>query len=119
MIHLPLEMRECLVEHLQGVMEIEIDEGDNEELVEAILEAIAAAADDSDVSQAEDIVALLETSGDLDASLGELVSEQLQRAFDTGLTAEELVSYMEKLCEIEWSEPDDDDDDDDEEEEPF
>jgi hypothetical protein len=105
MIHLPDEMRDILVEQLDDFLESNDEaDADLEDLASGVVEVIQSAAAEIDYRQAEDIAALLESSGDLDTSLSDILSEQFDRAYADGMTGEELVSFLEKACEIEWDE---------------
>ena len=106
MIDLPQEMRALLVEQLDEILEAAAGSLDPESLAQEIVDHIQAAGDECEVEAAEDIVAALETSGDLDASLSELLTEQLEQEDLDDLTGEDLVTMVEKVCEIEWSDED-------------
>jgi hypothetical protein len=113
MIQLPQDMRDMLVERIDERIETGDVVEEIEDFIAGILEILPLVAEDCDVDGAEDLVAALESSGDLDISLAECLQEQYERNLDDGMSGEEIVSFVEKLCEIEWSEPDDPHDPDD------
>ncbi|MBN1337017.1 MAG: hypothetical protein JXB39_13750 [Deltaproteobacteria bacterium] len=106
MIDLPQEMRDLLVEQLDEYIEGAAGSLEPESLAQEIVDRIQGVGEDCEVEAVEDIVAALETSGDLDASLMELLTEQLEQEDLEDLTGEDLVAMVEKVCEIEWSDED-------------
>ena len=66
---------------------------------------------------ADEIILKLESSGELEAGLSEDLEEEFESNDEFEFTGEEVVSLLEKLCDLEWAAGDDDeideDDDDD------
>src|SRR5690349_6328774 len=65
----------------------------------------------------DDVLASLEEEAALDGSLSETLDEEMSSNDEFEYTGEEIISLLERLCEIEWVESEDDEGDDDEEEE--
>ena len=102
MIDLPQEMRDMLVEQLDEYFEGLEEEMDPEEIASYVVDLLQEAAQECEVEQADDIVGLLESSGDLEASLLDMLSEHLENQDLDLISADEVVGVVEKLCEIEW-----------------
>ena len=64
-------------------------------------------AEEYGLEQAEDIVGFLESSGDLEAPLLELLTEALEGEELDLVDAEDVVGQLEKICDIEWTDEDD------------
>lgn len=111
MISLPHDMRDSLVEHLDEWFEAQSGAPDAEAVAAYVIELLGTAADELKVDDADEIVLKLETSGELDASLQELLEEELESNEELELTGEEIVSMIEKVCDIEWTSKDDEDED--------
>ncbi len=102
MLELPGSMRALLVEHLEEYCENLDDTSDTDAIAEAIVEVIEATGQEATGVDAEEIVSQLEASGELDATLIEVLDDVFSRNPDFDYTAEEIVGLLEKLCEIEW-----------------
>lgn len=107
MIDLPQEMRDMLVEQLDEYLEGIEDEVDPEDLAQYVVDSVCEAAQESEVEQADDIIGLLENSGDLDASLLDMLTEQFEQHDLESIVAEDILGTLEKICEIEWGDEDD------------
>jgi hypothetical protein len=106
MIELPQKMREGLVEQIESYIESN-GGGDPEALAEYAVTVIQSAAEEHQVADGTDIISQLEASGELEGGLDEVLQEAVENAGDVELTAEEVISIIERLCEIEWVTPDD------------
>ena len=73
-----------------------------------MIELLGSAAEELKVDDADEIVLKLETSGELEASLQELLEEEFERDDELEFTGEEIVSLIEKVCDVEWTTKDDD-----------
>lgn len=107
MISLPHELRDTLVEHLDDWFEAQASTPDAEVVAAYVIELIGAMADELKIDDADEIVLKLETSGELEASLQELLEEELETNEELEYTGEEIVSTLEKACEVEWASKDD------------
>ena len=114
MLELPHEMRDQLVEHLDEYASNLSDTSDVEAIAQRICAFIELAAVEAHIDDASDILANLEASGELDATLVEVLEEQLGDEEDLALTGEDFVTIIEKLCEIDWVMGDDDEEGEDE-----
>ena len=112
MVELPQEMRELLVERLDDFISELTDTSDTESIAQSIVHAIEAIADQVEYEKAEEVISRLEASGELEGSLGEVLEEHLSAEDEFDFTGEDLVSLIEKICEIEWADLEEDDDDD-------
>jgi hypothetical protein len=114
MMQLPHEMRDTLVEQLDDYLEGLSGSPDAETVASFVLELIGTVADELKVADADEIVLKMESSGELDASLLELLEEEFEGDEEFEYSGDEILGLIEKVCEIEWTTKDDDDDDDDE-----
>lgn len=112
MVELPQEMRELLVERLDDFISELTDTSDTESIAQSIVHAIEAAADQVEYEKADEVISRLEASGELEGSLVEVLEEHLSAEDEFDFTGEELVTVIEKICEIEWADMEDDEDDD-------
>ena len=120
MIQLPHEMRDTVVEQLDEYLEAQTGTPDGETVAAYVIELLGSAAEELKIDDADEIVLKLETSGELEASLQELLEEEFERDDELAFTGEEIVSLIEKVCDVEWTTADDDDadEDDDDEDDP-
>ena len=102
MIELPQEMRDILAEQLEEFLEESLDGLDAETLVQSMLDLLQEVTEEYGLEQADDIIGYLENSGDLDAPLLDVLIEDLENEDLLQLDAEELLTTLEKMCEIEW-----------------
>lgn len=115
-MQLDSEFRETLVDELETMLEAYGDTPDHEAIANFIIEHLELYADEYGV---DDIVVALEADGALDAPLRDVLEDELSSNDELEITGEEVVSLLERLCSIEWSDDVDNDDgdgDDDEEE---
>ena len=119
-MQLPNSMRDHIVDDLDEYLEAVSASPDTEAISAYVIELLETYAEDAGI---DDIVAALEEETALDGSLVETLEEEMSSNDEFEYTGEEIVSLVERLCEIEWIEgeeedaDDDDDDTDDEEEE--
>jgi hypothetical protein len=121
---LPIDVRESLVEGLDDFLEAFATSPDAEAVAAFVVEQLEAFADDAGI---DDIIAGLEESGGIETTLLETLEGELSSNDELEFTGEEVVSLLEKACDIEWEDDlsddledddlDDEDDDEDEEEE--
>jgi hypothetical protein len=108
MLELPAGMRELLIEQLDEYCENMDDTSDTDAIAEAVVELVESVAQEVSGVDAEEIISKLETSGELDASLVEVLEEHFAKSASLEFSGEDIVTMLEKICEIEWSDPDDD-----------
>ncbi|MBM4391994.1 MAG: hypothetical protein FJ090_12805 [Deltaproteobacteria bacterium] len=120
MMQLPHEMRDTLVETLDEYLEAQTGNPEPESVAAYVVELLCTVADEMKLDDADEIVLRLESSGELDASLVEMLEEEFESNEDFEYTGEEIVSLVEKVCDVEWTTKDDDEevDDDDEDDDP-
>jgi hypothetical protein len=115
MIQLPNEMRQTLIEQMDEYIDSLPGTPDAETVAEAVLEIIETVAEEMKVDEAEDIIAKLETSGELEATLLEVLENEFDGDEDFDFTGTDIVRMLEKVCDVEWSATDDSDDEDEDE----
>lgn len=103
MIDLPQEMRDLLVEQLDEYIEGATGSVEPDTLAQHVVDLLQTVADEVELEMSEDLVAALETSGDLDAPLVDLLSDQIEGDDLEEVSGEDLVVMLEKLCDVEWS----------------
>jgi len=113
------EFRETLVDELDELLEAYGNTPDPEPVVDFLIEQIELYADEYGV---DDILIKLEESGELEAPFKEVLESEMSSNDEFEYTGEEIVSLLERLCNIEWDDVDVDDvdefeEDDDEAEE--
>lgn len=119
MMQLPHELRDTVVEQLDEYLESQNGTPDAEAVAAFVVELLGTAAEDLKIGDADEIVLKLETSGELDASLLEMLEEHLESSEDMEMTAEEILGLIEKVCDVEWTTKDEDDvEEDDDEDDP-
>ena len=113
-MELPLNIRDSLVEDLDDYLEA-LSSNPNPEAVAAYLvEQLEVYAEEEGV---DDIVGTLEDEGSLDGTLLETLEGEMESNDEFEWTGEEIVSLLERLCDLEWDEDDLDDEDDEDEDE--
>ena len=114
-MQLPYEVREALVMAVDEYLETVNEDPDAGSLAEYVVETLEASAEVHGVEDAEELISRIEEHAALDESLVDTLEYEFSNADELGLTGEEIVSLIEKVCGIEWEERDDDlfDDDDD------
>lgn len=114
MIQLPHEMRDHLVEQLDEYLEAQTGTPDGEVVAAYVIELLGTVAEELKVDDADEITLKLESSGELEASLQELLEEEFESNEELEYTGEEIVTLIEKVCDVEWTTADDTDDEEDE-----
>ena len=105
MVELPTSMRELLVDQLDTYCENLDEATDTDALAEAVVEILEVVANEVGGVDPEEIVSKLEMSGELDASLVEVLESHFASSTSLEFTGEEIVALLEKVCEIEWTDP--------------
>lgn len=123
MIQLPHEMRDTLVEQLDEYIDGQGATPEPEVVAAYVVDLIGSVAEELKIDDGDEVILKLESSGELDASLLELLEEEFESNDEFEYTGEEIVSLVEKVCDVEWTTKDDeeeeDDDDDDEDPDGF
>jgi hypothetical protein len=109
MMQLPHELRDTVVEQLDEYLESQNGTPDAEAVAAFVVDLLSTAAEDLKLPDADDIVLKLETSGELEASLLELLEEHFESSEDMEFTAEDILALIEKVCDVEWTTKDDED----------
>jgi len=112
-VQLPIIIRDSLVEELDDMLEAYANDPDTEAVVSYLLEQLEILADEEGI---DDVLSELEDEASLEAPLAELLEAEMASNDEFEFTGEEVVSLLERLCEIEWENDDEDDDWDDEDE---
>jgi hypothetical protein len=111
-LELPVVLHDLLSERLDEYLSGLSGSPDPALVATAIVSNIEGVAEDLvediDDELAEGLVARLESSGELDGSLAEVLEEVFETDDDFDYSAEEVVSLIERLCEVEWTHPDED-----------
>ena len=110
MIQLPHEMRDTLVEQLDEYLDAQSGTPDSDAVAAYVVELVSTVADELKLDENDDIILKLESSGEMDASLLELLEEEFESNDELEYTGEEIVSLVEKVCDVEWTTKDEDDD---------
>lgn len=121
MMQLPHEMRDTLVEQLDEYLEAQTGNPEPEAVAVHVIELILSVADELKLEETDELILKLESSGELDASLVELLEEAFESDEDFEYTGDEIAGLLEKVCDIEWTTKDEDDDveeDDDDDDDP-
>lgn len=113
---LATEFRDTLVDNLDKMLEAYGTEPDPEPIANFLIDQLEEYADEQAI---DDIAQELEEAGQLEASLQESLEAEMSSNDEFEFTGEELVSLLERLCNIEWAEiqslEDEEDDFDDDE----
>jgi hypothetical protein len=116
MIQLPHEMRDTLVEQLDEYLDAQSAAPDGEVVAAYVVDLIGSVAEELKVDDADEVLVKMETSGELDASLLELLEEEFESNDEFEYTGEEIVSLVEKVCDVEWTTKDEDEEAEDDDE---
>lgn len=111
MMQLPHEMRDTLVEQLDEYFDAQSGAPDGETVASYVIEVIGTVAEEMKLDDGVEIILKLESSGEMDASLLELLEEEFESNDEFEYTGEEIISLVEKVCEVEWTTKDEEDDD--------
>ena len=119
MMQLPHEMRDTLVEQLDEYLEAQTGSPEPEAVSVHVIELLVSVAEEMKLPDSDELILKLESSGEMDASLIELLEEAFESDEEFEYNGEEIVGLLEKICELEWTvkdedavEEEDDDDDD-------
>ena len=122
MMQLPHEMRDTMVEQLDEYLDAQTGTPEPETVAAHVVELVVTVAEEMKLDETEELILKLESSGELDASLLEVLEEEFESNQEFEFTGEDVVSLFEKICDVEWTtkeedddekeEKDDDDDDD-------
>lgn len=109
------EFRETLVDELDELLEAYGSNPDPEPIADFLIDQLEMYADEHSI---DDILIALEEDGELDAPLREVLETEMASNDEFRFTGEEVVSLLDRLCNIVWDEVgeeegDDDDDEDD------
>ena len=111
---LPNAVREKLVMSVDEYLETVNDDPDAGSLAEYIISTISNHAEEAGVEDAEDLIINIEEEAALDESLVETLEYEFSNNDEIGLTGEEIVSLLEKVCGLEWETAEDESFDEDE-----
>ena len=112
-MQLPISIRDSLVDELDEMLDAYSTDPDTEAVVTYLLEQLEILADEEGI---EDVLQELEEGASLEAPLPEVLESEMSSNDEFEFTGEEIVSLLERICEIEWEEEDGDDDLEDEDE---
>lgn len=113
-MQLPNSMRDALVDELDEYLGAFASDPDPEAVAAYVIELLETFADEEGL---DDIVPSLEEGGALDGPLHDALETEMSSNDEFEYTGEEVVSLLERVCDIEWDGGDEDDDDDEESEE--
>lgn len=113
-MQLPNSMRDNMVDDLDEYLDAVSASPDTEAIANYVIELLETYAENEGI---DDVLAALEEEAALDATLVETLEEEMSSNDEFEYTGEEIISLLERLCEIEWVESEGDEDEDDEEEE--
>ena len=109
MMQLPHEMRDSLVEQLDEYIDAQAGSPEPELVANFVIELLGTLAEDMKVDDADEIILKMESSGELEAGLQEILEEEFESNDEMEYTGEEITSILEKICDLEWSTKDDED----------
>ncbi|MBN2800835.1 MAG: hypothetical protein JXX28_16990 [Deltaproteobacteria bacterium] len=99
-MELPLYLRESLVDEMDQFLEAFSSNPDAEAVAQYLIELLESYADGAEV---DDIVGEFEDENALDGGLSEVLEGEMSSNDEFEYTGEEVVSLLETLCDIEWS----------------
>lgn len=111
-MQMPHSMREALVDDLDEYLENVASSPDSEAVVAYVIELLETYADDAGI---EEVVARIEEDSEIDGTLSEVLEEEISSNDEFEYTGEELVSLLERLCDIDWEYDDDEEEEEDDE----
>lgn len=112
-MQLPYSIRESLVDEMDEYLESYGSTPDPEAVAAYIIELLEGHAEEQGV---DDVVVELEESGSLDEPLQDVLEQEMSSNDEFEYTGEEVVSLLERTCDIEWEESDEDEEEDEDEE---
>lgn len=107
-MQLPYSIRESFVDEMDEYLESYGSTPDSEAVAAYVIELLEGHAEEQGV---DDIVVELEESGSLDEPLQDVLEQEMSSNDEFEYTGEEVVSLLERICDIEWESDDDDEDD--------
>ena len=119
-MQLPNSMRDQMVDDLDEYLDAVSASPDTEAIASYVIELLETYAENNGI---DDVLASLEEAAALDGTLSETLEEEMSSNDEFEYTGEEMVSLLERLCEIEWVESqgggdeEEDEEEEDEEEE--
>ncbi len=113
-MELPNAVREKLVMSIDEYLETVNEDPDAGSLAEYVISTITNHAEEAGVEDAEDLIMNIEEEAALDESLLDTLEYEFSNNDEIGLTGEEIVSLIEKVCGIDWEDGEEDEYDDDE-----
>ncbi|MEQ1503112.1 MAG: hypothetical protein ABMB14_12820 [Myxococcota bacterium] len=113
-MQLPNSMRDHMVDDLDEYLEAVSASPDTEAIASYVIELLETYAENEGI---DDVLAQLEEAAALDGTLSETLEEEMSSNDEFEYTGEEIVSLLERLCEIEWIESESDDEEEEDEEE--
>ena len=103
-------IREMLVAELDEFLEAYTERADAEAIASYVIEQLQTYGDDQQIN---DIIGDMEESGYVDGTLLDSLINEFESNDEFVFTGEEVVSLLERLCELQWVDEDEDEDDDD------
>ena len=104
-MQLPNSMRDKMVDDLDEYLEAVSASPDTEAIASYVIELLETYAEDAGI---DDVVATLEEESTLDGTLVETIEEEMSSNDEFEYTGEEIVSLVEKVCDVEWTTKDED-----------
>ncbi len=110
---LPPSLRDLLVDELDEFLDALGNSPEAEPIANYVVELLETYADEHGI---DDMILDLEESGALDEALVDSLETEMTSNDEFEFTGEEMVSLLERMCEIDWDgeEPKDEEEDDDE-----
>ena len=107
MIDLPQEIQDLLIEQLDVYLEEAAGSSEAVAVVQDVLGLLQTIADESDFTvPGGDIVVYMETEGELDDGLFDILLEELEEEDLEEFTGEDVLTLIEKIVEIQWVDED-------------
>jgi hypothetical protein len=113
-VQLPNSMRDNMVDALDEYLEAVSASPDTEAIANYVIELLETYAENEGV---DDVLASLEEAAALDGTLVETIEEEMSSNDEFEYTGEEIITLLERLCEIEWIESEGDEEEEEEEDE--
>ncbi len=104
MIELPGSLREFVVERIEDEL---AGDSDVKEWIRCVMSGLDALAEEMDEEEGENLIPNLEVSGELEDSLAKVLTEHYGQLTDP--SGDELLSVVDKVCEVAWIDEEDDD----------
>lgn len=108
-MQLPNTLRDLLVNELDKYLEAFGSDPDAETVASYVIEVIEGWADEQGF---DEIISDLEESGALDDGFAETLENEMASNDEFEFTGEEISSLLERMCEIEWEDPETEEADD-------